>query len=133
MNITNPVQFSGRLTQAGDTILIRHPLGRHTLDLRATVEVDQFQSIDDDCGLLDDARRAAYLRGDWCYLEVVVSMEINGEEVDCQTLSGIDVGDDPRYLLCVANDLIGKLSLPLRTLGYEGSYAPLAQPAGGAQ
>ena len=133
MNMTNPICFSGLFTQAGDTILIRHKLGRHALDLRATVEVDQFQSLDNDCGLLDDDRRAAYLRGDWCYLEVVVSMDINGEEVDCQTLSGIDVGDDPRYLLCVANDLLGKLSLPLRTLGYEGSYAPLAQPAGGAR
>ena len=55
-------------------------------------------------------------------------MRVNGEEIECQQLWGIDVGDDARYLLCVANDLLGQFSLPLRTLTYQQCYAPISIP-----
>jgi hypothetical protein len=124
MAFQKTVQFSGRFTQAGDELKIDHQLGRHMLTLRAAVSVDDFQHLDDDPAI-DDDRRASFSRGEWQYLEVAVSLEIDGEEVDCQTLSGIDVGDDARYLLCVANHLIGALPLPLRTLSFEEAFAPL--------
>jgi len=119
-----PLQFTGKFTQAGDVLSIDIKLGRHDLQLRAEIEADTHRRIDDD-DYADADRVAAWQRGEWQYLAVIVAMRIDGEEIECQQLWGIDVGDDARYLLAVANDLLGQLSLPLRTLSYAECYAPL--------
>jgi len=119
------VVFEGPFAYAGDRLVKKYELGRHTLTLTAEIEVDQFQNIDDEVVPHDPERVAAFKRGEWHFLEVVVSLAINGEEVDASSLSGIDVGDDPRYLLCVANYLVGQLNLPLRALDYDAAMAPL--------
>jgi hypothetical protein len=121
------VQFAGKFTEPGDTLQYEFKLGRHSLTVTATLSADGDMRPDDD-GYMDEDRLAAWGRGDWQYLGVEVAMAINGEEVGCSSLWGIDVGDDPRYLLCVANDLLAGLPLPLRVPGFEAAYAPMTAP-----
>jgi hypothetical protein len=123
------VHFTGSFTQPGDTLRLEFPLGRHSLTLTASVSGDPFMRPDEEESMSEE-HLAAWRRGDWQYLGVEVAMAINGEEIACASLWGIDVGDDPRYLLCVANDLLAGLPLPLRVPGYEAAYAPLSQPRG---
>jgi len=122
-----PIQFTGNFTQSGDVLTLDYKLGRHSLQLRAEIQVDTDQHIRDEFDF-DPERVAAWHRGEWQYLAVIVSMRIDGEEIECHQLWGIDVGDDARYLLCVANDLLGQFSLPLRTPTYQQCYAPICEP-----
>lgn len=125
--MATPIQFTGNFTQAGDVLTLDYKLGRHDLQLRAEIEADGHQSIRDEEFDFDPERAAAWRRGEWQYLGVVVTMRIDGEEIECQQLWGIDVGDDARYLLCVANDLLGQFSLPLR-LGMVRDILAKAEP-----
>lgn len=123
------IKFAGKFDEAGDTLVLRFPLGRHVLTVTASVEVDDHQNIRDEDRDFDPEWAAAWHRGEWKYMSVVVALAINGEEFECKSLHGIDCGDDPRYLLCVANDLAANFTyLPLRGVEYPEAYAPIAVP-----
>lgn len=119
-----------RFTYIGDTATLRVELGRHTLEFVASIEADTDTTPDDfDAACYTPERLQEWRDGDWSYLGVIVEMRINGEEIDWQSLWGIDVGDDRRYLRCVANDLLGQFDLPLRTPSFAECYAVLDTPA----
>ena len=126
------VQFTDprKLRLAGDSCTITLPLGTHTLRITASIHVDDTTTPDDfDASCFTPERLDAWKRGDWQFLGVVVTMHICCEEIDTQSLWGIDVGEDPRYLMCVANDLLGQFDLPLRTPSFDECYSLLDTPA----
>jgi hypothetical protein len=53
----------------------------------------------------DRERLAAYHRGEWAMVGLVVTARIDGQEIDREALWGIEDDSDPEYFTSVADDL----------------------------
>jgi hypothetical protein len=114
------IVFEGPFAYAGDRLVKEYELGRHTMTLTAEIEIDNF-SADENEDIEQNRKRIEAFNcgeaGSWCFLDVVVSLAINGEEIESASLSEEHlVGDDPRWLLYAANYLVGQLDFPLRAM-----------------